>query len=400
MAPKTNTILAISIFLLYALFLFKPISTGLSSVPHEGDSLYYHIPLAQSLLKDNFFQADYDSNYHMYFPGANELILATLITTGIPLNIYNILATFALGFILYKLALQYQLTRTTSLTYSLSIISLQLVTRWLNTQIVDIWLAAFFTATLWFLRQKPSSRFFYLILGVFSGFLIGGKLTGPAFFILLVFFFWPRIKTFSPSNLLIFSFPPSAVIGLSWYLRNWNIHANPVYPLDTPIFAGISQNPIIQTQVWHTLRHQPMSLINAFISEYMLWSILMIIPVFLSFLIIIPAASRAFRRVKTDTKTVSGIFPSILRLTLLGLANFLIFLFLPSGDSYQLHVSQFRFSLPALIPLALAVFLIAKRYRLLAQLQVIVLLNLLLHFLPSYHPKLILIPSIIYSVIS
>ena len=110
---------------------------------------------------------------------------------------------------------------------------------------------------------------------------------------------------------------------------------------------------------------------NAFFSEYKLW-----------FLAIVAAPLILLKEKKmTDTN----------KLLLLGLVNFVIFLFFPTDNHTWIMVSSLRYSYPVFIPLILGIFLYFYKKEKMDLLSYFVIANMLGVSAISYQPKLILI---------
>ncbi|MFC1627469.1 hypothetical protein ACFL18_02880 [Patescibacteria group bacterium] len=374
---KNNRIIAKVVFLIFIYFIIHSIYLGITSQPIEGDSLYYHIPIAKSILNGQFISPDYGNNFHQYFPASAELILALFIKLNLPLNLYNVLAILLLFLSSYHLAKTTGLKKQYNLLFASCIAMLQTVIRWIHAQTVDIWLVVFYLISSTLLLKPKNSHSYYLKLGLVFGLLIGTKYSGPLFaLILLAMFFKNFYRFLNFIRLVKFSLLVS-IFGLFWYLRNYLATGNPFYPLDTPLFKGIAGNSIIQTPIWKAVLLHPLSMLNAFFGEYMIWSILIFLIPFLYF-------HKAKLKESKNIKKAKNFI-------LLGFFNFLVFLILPSGDSYQLHVSQFRFSYPAFIPLILSIFILAMEYKQETTIAILTLANILTLGSLSYHPKLLFI---------
>ncbi len=361
------------------LFLYILISyfvVGITTKPTEGDSLSYHIPIAKTILNGKFLHPS-DALY--YFPSASESILALFMLLNIPLNLFNVLGVALLFFATYSLGLLYGLKRNVAIICSVSICTLHLTIRWISTQKIDIWLAVFFVCSL-ILMQTPKKEVMYFFkLGVALGLLVGTKFTAPFFaFILLVFFYKNLLKYINWYRLFSFLVPFS-VFGLFWYVRNFIVSGNPIYPQPLLFFTGSSHywNIFKSSHVWEAIFYNPTQMINAFFGDYVIWSI---------FIVLIAAVF-----VMSHKNLKSKLFDNKLRvLMFIGLINTCFYFFLPASSvEYHMMVSSLRYSYPAFIPLILTVFVIAQKYKkeelisLLAFASIITLPSL------SYHPKLL-----------
>ena len=137
------------VFLLIFLFIIlQGFYAGVTTSPKELDSVIYHIPIAKSYLTGDIFSSPKSSILHRFFPGASEGILALFLLANIPLNLYNVLGVICLFFACYFLGKKTGLSKDSSLIFAVSFCSLTAVIRWMNVQIVDIWMVVFYAGAL------------------------------------------------------------------------------------------------------------------------------------------------------------------------------------------------------------------------------------------------------------
>lgn len=364
--------IALSFFIFVLLHGFY---TGIITQVRELDSLMYHIPIAKWYLTGKIFSYPASSILHRYFPGASEGILAVFMLLHIPLNLYNVLAIFCLSLVAYDLGKKAGLTCDMAILLSVGISLSTGITRWINVQIIDIWLAVFYTYAL-SLVLKPNKEFSYFVkLGIALGMLIGTKYSGPLYGTVLVLFFGKKILPKITVQRLIGFILPVSIFGIFWYIRNFVITGNPFYPLAILSFPGI-KNWALEIPTWKAFITYPASMMSALINEYLSWS-------FLLFLLPIYMILRSKKKEKKDTNMIVFTFLSI--------ANFLVFCLLPNGDRFQVHVSNLRYSYPVFIPLILNFFLLAKEKKIEIFAAILVLANAMFSIQVTYHPKLILV---------
>jgi len=373
----TAKIISKIVFLIFIYFIIHSLFLGITTKPTEGDSLYYHIPIAESILSGQFISPDYGSNFHQYFPASAELILALFIKFNIPLNLYNLLGIIFLFLSSFYLALAVGFKKQYSYLFASCISMLQTIIRWVHAQTVDIWLAVFYLISLTLLLKPKNSHSYYLKLGLALGLLVGTKYSAPLFALILLTTFFKNFCRFLTFFRIVKFSLLIIIFGLFWYLRNYLVIGNPFYPLHTLLFKGIVGNPIIQTPIWKAILYYPRSMLNAFFGEYMIWSIIILLTPLFYFRSFLLNQSKRLVKIKN--------------LILVSLANFLVFLILPSGDSYQLHVSQFRFSYPVFIPMILSIFILALEYKKETEIAILTLANILILGSLSYRPKLLFI---------
>lgn len=351
---------------------------GMTSIPTEGDSLNYHIPIAKSYLDGTVFTPEKIQGvpFLKYSPGSTEAILAIFFLLSIPANLFNVLGVLVFFFSLYYLGRKFGLEKDYSLIFASSVATLNGIVRWLDTQKVDIFMASYFVFALALLQKPEKKLSYFLKLGFFLGMLIGSKYSGLLFAAVLIAVYLPLILRYiNLKRILVFSFP-FFIFGGSWYLRNYLSSGNPMYPQGFLFFkdAGFT---ILNHQVWKVVTGSWFGFfgtINALVSEYMIW--LVSIPMTLVYFL--------KRRLKTEG--------NILSLIILGVCNCIIYSFLPSDNIDHIMVSVIRYSYVAFIPFVLTMFILARKYKKQDYLGVVAVANMFAVGFPmSYNPKILLL---------
>ncbi len=366
----------IFIFFIYLITYFTFLA--FTNITPDGDSLNYHIPIAKSFLNGNIFNPEKIDgiSFMKYSPGASEGLIAVLLLFKIPIQLLNVIGVIFLFVICYLLGKRTGLGNNLSIVFGVAISSLPIMLRWINMQIIDIWLAVFFTLTLLLLEgmKKKNSR--YLAIGTSAGMLIGSKFSGPLYFFILIIFYLKKILKNFNLKLFPFFFLPFLIFGLFWYLRNLFHTGNPFYP-QSFLFFPKSGFEILSTQVWEVSFISfsgAINFINAGFGEYSIW----FFSIFISFFILF----KSYKKRK---------FSKITKFILIGLSNFVIFLFLPSDHYFHIFVSVFRYTFPVYIPIILSIFLYAKEKGKQEYLYLFTFVSLLISPVYEYHPKVILI---------
>lgn len=209
-AMKTSVLhilagVSLSLFLFILLHSFY---IGVSTYPTELDSIMYHIPIAKSYLDGRIFSSPDSPILHRFFPGASEGILALFILFHIPLNLFNVLGALALAWGAYLLGKRAGLSRDESMLFSTGFASVTAISRWLNVQVIDIWVAAYY-ALLIYLMLKPEKKITYFLkLGAVLGMLVGSKYSGPLYGgIVFLFFGREVLRKVDLKNALAFTVP-------------------------------------------------------------------------------------------------------------------------------------------------------------------------------------------------
>lgn len=365
--------------LIFLYILFYSIFTGVTTLPNEGDSLSYHIPIAQTILTGEFLHPHYKLLYEhkyawdrMYFPAASEFILALFLFSHVPLNLYNVLAWILLLISGYLLARSYKLDSKFALIFAFTVCTLNTVLRWLNAQTVDIWLAVFFMLSLT-LFQKPKSTVFYFVkLGFVLGMLFGTKYSGSSFAIVLLLLYGFSLLKYINLQKFIGFIIPFILLGIFWYIRNYLATGNPIYPVGISYIGG----QVIDIQVWQAFLYYPVDMFNSLILEFRIWSLVLLIP-FLYFLYLVLTKKKVTELPK--------------KLIYLAVINFILFLFFPSAPENNIHISNYRLAYPVFIPLILFVFIFAKVKDRIKELTTISIANMVMLPPMQIYPKLVFI---------
>jgi hypothetical protein len=387
---KKIEILTKACLLIGLYYLIYYIYSGIiNPIPSLGDSWDYHIPIAINILDGNFLShpPDIISHWHYpdtskaltkipqwYYPGSSEAINSLLILLHIPLTLSNIFATIVLFICLWKLALTFRLDKYYSLLFATAFCTLNVVVRWLNAVSIDIWIAIWFALSIILLEHPRKSFFYFIKLGLVLGMLIGSKYTATYFIVVLLLFYIRNLLQYiNISRFLIFLIP-FTIFGLFWYIRNYFLTGNPFYPLSKFGFKGpFSLN---DTVLIETIRY-PIEMINAAFEEYHLWIFTVLIALVVIF----------YQYIIVKKFTLSN----MQKLFLIGLINSILYLNFPTSPQAWIMVSSFRYSLPAFIPLILATFMLAAKYRKEGLIGYIVIANMISVLTMTYYPKLILI---------
>jgi len=373
---KNNILILLASVIVLYLFIHYTFN-GITTQPSEGDSIHQHIPNAKAILAGKIFYSSKNTEISSY-PAASEAILAVFMLLHIPLDLYNVLAIVVLFFAIVPLGQAFGLSKNSSLMLAFSLCSLYGVLRYADTQKIDIWLLVFYAFSL-LLLQKPEKKLSYFVkLGFTLGMVAGSKYSGPFWVILLLgFYFKNVIQNLNWGRFLAFLVPFS-IVGVSWYIRNIIAFGDPFFPQAFLFFKGDPHVQYYAWPYWKIAISFPGELFNALISEYMTWVVSIVL------LVVIGIGNLFF-------KQFQSINP-VRKVLLLGLVNFVYFLFLPAAPihNYTAIVYDIRISFPALLTMMLTVFCIAKIYKQTELIAFIAFANMIVVISTfPYHPKLI-----------
>ncbi len=374
---ETEKIISKIFFALVLILFFYFLYFGITTTPaqlRESDSLAYHIPIAQKLTSGSFLPPDLPLGLGHY-PAVAETILSLFIILGLPLNTFNVLGFAFLFYFSKKTGESFGLSKEVSVIFAVSIVTLQSVLRWPLSQTVDIWLAAFFLAALYFLMSVKRDVSDFFKLGVALGFLVGTKYSGLFYAIALMAIFGKTFLQKVQITKIIALVTPLTFLGFSWYFRNYLLTGNPFYPGNFWFFQGHPDFPRTDFVNWtlggNIVKNSTIlwKFIEAEVSEFLGWVLALALPLY------------AFVKRK--------IANNILSLCQLGVLTFFIFIFiLPTWPG--IIVSNLRFTYPTMASLILAAFLMFKKHS--PELFSFSLLNVMGAVINlSYHPKLFLL---------
>lgn len=348
--------------LIFGLVVFYFLGLGVVTQPWEGDSLAYHLPLADQLLAGNFNHYD---NLLYYYPATVHLWLAGFKLLRLPLQWFNVLGLVILFVSVWWLGKRASLSREWAGVLAVTVALLTPAARLITTQTVDIYLAGIYTLLLALLLKPQAKLHYFLRLGLLAGALVGAKYTGPMLLVpLVVVFFWPILTVARKTWLVIAGLLLVAVGGI-WYLRNWVAKGDLIFPAHHPSFTWV------KWQTWQTIAQAPGGwwyFAESLISEYLFWPLL---PVGLAIL-------AGLRKLKTLE----------MKLLLLGFSNFVIHLLTPASINNVL--SDLRYTLPTFVCLLTAGFLVAQRRHQELELGLLSLISVLasLSLIMPHRPKI------------
>lgn len=375
LGSKGNVLAKISIFLFLFIFIYF-FYIGITTTPeiiNESDSLTYHIPIAKSIAEGNLFNPTELIRGVGYYPASGETILSFFYLAGIPPNLFNLLGLTLLFLLSIKLGKTFKATDSSAIIFATSVVFFNSVLRLISAQTIDIWLAVFFALSLVLLKSKENKSSYFIKLGLALGLLIGVKYSGLIYAVALFLLF--RKDLFGKNylkNFFLFVVPVIFTGGI-WYIRNYILTGNPIYPGSLLMLEG---HPEFVLQDWNPLRtiievRSGISLfIQALISEYLIWP--------LSYLLLTALI------IKGKLSNSGG------KLVALGLINFGIYLFLPSWPENL--VSDLRYLFPSIIPMLLGLFLLAEEYKKSYELYIVAILSsvtVLAQF--AYRPKIVFV---------
>lgn len=352
-------------------------------MPTEGDSLDYHIPYAKAYLNGSIFEPYKIATrnpFLRFYPANAEAVLSLFIFSGIPLGLYNVLAIGILFVVCIKLGIAFKLNPHLAIIFAVTVCTLNGILRWCDTQVIDIWLLLFFLTSLLFLEKFDYSAKSFLKTGVAIGVLIGTKFSAPFFALGLMALYITKLVQNVTLKKISFLAVPILFFGVIWYLRNMILVGNPFYPVPFLFFPGVKPSifgPSVLSVVMGS-QFGFLGTLNAFISEFMVWAIVIPLTVAFYFLDI------RKRRLSRQAMPV--------RLVVIGFFVLAVAFGLPSAFETNIMVSSFRYFYAAIVPFILFSFLYWKKKGYIAPLLICSLSGILFVGFPlGFYPKLLLV---------
>jgi 4-amino-4-deoxy-L-arabinose transferase-like glycosyltransferase len=208
--------------------------------PYMRDDVIYHLLVPKQLFTDGGFRFD-PYNINTNFPMAFEMPLTlTFLTNGwVSPFLANYLVLFCLCCAFYGMARRvFAVNHLLALSAMILLATTPVVYDQLRSCYVELFMSllvlmAFYNYYL-FRIQRDRTRYWYLTM-LFAGMLCSVKYTGGVFLIFLlgVEFFAGRDRALYYRGALA-----GAAVCLPWYLKNWILLGNPVFPLLAFLFPS------------------------------------------------------------------------------------------------------------------------------------------------------------------
>jgi hypothetical protein len=279
---RSDTLLVV-LFILLAIKTCWIVFIGYLFPSYTWDSLYYHLPIVGNIIQsgailenpDNFqidtFINIFPKNMELFFLW-NVIFLKSSSITDLSQLLFIIIGILTT----YSIAMKLHIGAKSAIFSSFLIFFTPVVILQINTNYIDIAVSVLLLTAVNFLLYESLSfdnsslpveghnrKYPLFLAGVASGILLGSKGSGPLFTIIIVsaLIVQEIIKhrkqiypgdpgekgKFMRSSMIpytLYFFLPLIVLGSYWYIKNWVLYGNPVYPmeisvLNITIFKGL-----------------------------------------------------------------------------------------------------------------------------------------------------------------
>ena len=264
--------LLLCLFALFLLYFCYMIFTGWLFPSYTWDALWYHLPIVGYIMQAGAIQENSAPSlidlFINIFPKNIELFFfwnIVFLESDIVADLSQMLFTIAGVLTVYSIAVKLKIRKEHALYSSLLFFFAPIVILQSTTNYIDITVSVLFLIAINFLMYStpeygsgneagmmcPGKRKLpVLMAGITTGILLGSKGSGPIFmFVLLaavVVQAFARRLIKSLKHFLLFTVHyslffilPAFLLGGYWYVKNWVLYNNPVYPMDIS-FSGIT----------------------------------------------------------------------------------------------------------------------------------------------------------------
>lgn len=228
---------------------------------YTWDGLWYHLPIVGFILQSGTIQENpapfmidqfmniFPKNIELFFLW-NIIFLKSDVITDLSQLFFSIMGVFAVYSIAVKLGMERRYAIYSGIIFFFTpILILQS-----STNYVDVAVAVLFIIAINFLIISKPVRLSIFLSGIATGILLGSKGSGPLFvgvlliaiFLREVLLYLNPLKLFHHedrghllkrlANYLLCILLPTFLLGGYWYIKNWLLYGNPVYPMEIAFF--------------------------------------------------------------------------------------------------------------------------------------------------------------------
>jgi hypothetical protein len=257
---KSDVVL-LCIFILSFISVCWMIFLGYLFPSYTWDALWYHLPIVGYIVQSGAIQENITPSmidlFINIFPKNIELFFiwnTIFLKSDIMIDLSQLLFTIAGIFTIYSIAIKLGLREEYAIYSSLLFFFTPIVILQSTTNYIDIAVAVLFLIAINFLiyDDTKDSPLHFLLAGLATGILGGSKGSGPIFIVVLstVVVIQQFIKSpslFTPTSsrnfgrgrtihYSLYFIAPALLMSGYWYIKNWVLYNNPVYPIEVSFF--------------------------------------------------------------------------------------------------------------------------------------------------------------------
>ncbi|MBI4654288.1 MAG: hypothetical protein HY752_04760 [Nitrospirae bacterium] len=251
--------LLLCIFVLFFISVCYMVFLGYLFPSYTWDALWYHLPIVgyimqSGAIKDNFAPSFIDLFINI-FPKNLELFFlwnTIFLESDIIIDLSQLFFTLVGVLAIYSIAIKLKVREGYAVYSSLLFFFTPIVILQSTTNYVDIAISVLFLIAINFLMYDvpEDSRFEktpIFLSGLTAGILLGSKVSGPLFFLTfssaiaihkIIGYFRNNGHSIKDSIMPYTKYfiVPAILMGGYWYIKNWLLYQNPVYPMEISIF--------------------------------------------------------------------------------------------------------------------------------------------------------------------
>lgn len=307
----------LSVFLFFIASICSIVFSGYLFPSYTWDALWYHLPIVGNIMQSGAIQEvavnSFIDQFINIFPKNIELFFLwniIFLQDSVITDLSQLPFAMAGVVAIYSIAVKMNIGKKNAAYSSLLFFFTPVIILQSATNYVDVAITGLFLTALNFLLDSEESQHAgnktgegesrqknlpLIIAGLTAGILLGSKGSGPLFIITLSLFFVikelrrhcmrqgylfseiPSLLKRTSKLYLLYFLIPVFLLGGYWYIKNWVIYGNPVYPMEISIFnmtifkglfKGLIEPPpeIIKSLSWFT---RPLYVWSENISHYL-----------------------------------------------------------------------------------------------------------------------------------
>ncbi|UCH81092.1 MAG: hypothetical protein JSW20_00385 [Nitrospiraceae bacterium] len=274
-----NDIILTLIFSLFCILIGWMIFIAYLFPSYTWDALWYHLPIVGYIMQNGAVQElannSFIEQFINIFPKNIELFFLwniIFLKSDVLIDLSQMLFTLVGVLAVFSMAIKLEIREEYAMYAALLFFFTPVIILQSTTNYVDIAISVLFLAALNFLISNceltswnsvmvinniKQRKMFLLLGGLTTGILLGAKGSGPLFLVILsALVMIQKVRKYmaytrNPDMLkeyiarkvmksyLIYFIVPAVMMGGYWYMKNWVLYDNPVYPMDVSIMGKV-----------------------------------------------------------------------------------------------------------------------------------------------------------------